>query len=487
MTLRRTPYYSFLRSPHPQVKQFRHIPQRLAKDQGKLRGAKRAALDEKFVYAFTGVPYAKAPVGELRYRKPENVEPWGEEVREATRTPPSCMQMSVFSPRDLVWVPYEQEEPERLGDASTRVNGGGAKENLVAPENEDASSETVETLVVHGDNELLATGVTEASQAAAARQHAVAEARKTAAGAGTETPPAERVAELAAPEVEEDATKGGKSEAKEVFAPKKKAVGKLRSFGFLYDATPNAPGNMGLHDQQLALKWIQENIAAFGGNPNEVTLFGWSAGGISTGFHLLSPGSRPLFKRAIIESAGALAETKGDTHVTCASLDTASKLANSTADKGSDKGVRFYELNYVSACVKKQPWFGMTHGDEIPLVFGRAFDKEGGCTSDISYSRNIMRLWSDFAKGSSKAVETIVVHGHKELFATGVTEKSQAAAARQHSGAEAQKIAAVAGTETAPTERVAESAASKVEEDATAGGKAEPKEDVAAKENAVGK
>lgn len=472
---------------------------------GKLRGAKRAALDGKFVYAFTAVPYAKKPVGELRYRKPENVEPWGEEVREATRTPPSCMQMSVFSPRDLLWIPYDQETSEDclyLNIWTSKLNsttglpvmawlhGGGFQTGSAAMPLSDGAH-----LAAFGDVVVVTIAY------------------------------------------------------------------RLRSFGFLYDATPNAPGNMGLHDQQLALKWIQENIAAFGGNPNEVTLFGWSAGGISTGFHLLSPGSRPLFKRAIIESAGvtkkgrakdksemlkysqtlaakfgccnedsatdtsqdipacmrnvnstliaaveetfvdegsgqfdpifgdeflpteprvaefpgdkeiligqtasegnsllysafrdtfsqalpprkinkaemvhflgalysklsltdikklqeeymggmgdydydalrqALAKTKGDTHVTCASLNTASKLTNSTADKDSDKGVRFYELNYVSACVKKQPWFGMTHGDEIPLVFGRAFDKEGGCTGDISYSRNIMRLWSDFAKG----------------------------------------------------------------------------------------
>ncbi|KAL1417970.1 hypothetical protein MTO96_005957 [Rhipicephalus appendiculatus] len=55
---------------------------------GKLRGTKRAVVGEKFAYAFTGVPYAKPPVGELRYRKPESVEPWGDEVKDATVTPP---------------------------------------------------------------------------------------------------------------------------------------------------------------------------------------------------------------------------------------------------------------------------------------------------------------------------------------------------------------------------------------------------------------
>ncbi|KAH8030721.1 hypothetical protein HPB51_011521 [Rhipicephalus microplus] len=95
----------------------------------------------------------------------------------------------------------------------------------------------------------------------------------------------------------------------------------------------------------------------------------------------------------------ALAETKGDTHVKCGAINTACKLANATANAQSGKEVHFYELNYVSACVKKQPWFGMTHGDELPLVFGRVFERQGGCAGDMDYSRNIMKLWSDFAKG----------------------------------------------------------------------------------------
>lgn len=474
---------------------------------GKLRGAKRAVSGEKFAYAFTGVPYAKPPVVELRYRKPEPVEPWGEGVKNATETPPSCMQGNVFSPRNLLWLPYDQRKSEDCLylnvwtptlNASAGlpvmawIHGGGFQEGSAAMPLDDGAN-----LAAFGDVVVVTIAY------------------------------------------------------------------RLQSFGFLYDGTTAAPGNMGLHDQQLALKWIQENIAAFGGNPGEVTLFGWSAGGISTGFHLLSPGSQPLFKRAIIQSAGvtkkgrakdksemleysrklagnfgcyddnsatntsqdivaclrkvnatlivsveatfidtgngqfdpifgdellpieprmadfpgdkdvligqtanegssllysafrdtfsqalaprkinkaemvhflgslfkklslseinrlqeeymgeigdydydalrqALAETKGDTHVTCAAISTACKLANATANAEPGRAVHFYELNYVSACVKKQPWFGMTHGDELPLEFGRAFDKEDGCAGDIPYSRNIMRLWSDFAKGRS--------------------------------------------------------------------------------------
>ncbi|BHF76059.1 hypothetical protein SprV_0501915700 [Sparganum proliferum] len=61
--------------------------------------------------------------------------------------------------------------------------------------------------------------------------------------------------------------------------------------------------NMGLLDQQMALKWVNKNIRAFGGDAGEVTLFGGSAGGASVGLHYLSPGSRPLFSRMIMQSA----------------------------------------------------------------------------------------------------------------------------------------------------------------------------------------
>lgn len=63
-----------------------------------------------------------------------------------------------------------------------------------------------------------------------------------------------------------------------------------------------APTNFGMLDQRLALEWVRDNIAAFGGDQQKVTLFGESAGGNSVSLHLVSEGSRGLFQRAIIES-----------------------------------------------------------------------------------------------------------------------------------------------------------------------------------------
>jgi para-nitrobenzyl esterase len=82
---------------------------------------------------------------------------------------------------------------------------------------------------------------------------------------------------------------------------------RLGALGFLADAAlagrPGAPpGNYGLMDQQAALRWVQRNIRGFGGNPGNVTLFGESAGGLSTLSQLVSPGARGLFQKAIVES-----------------------------------------------------------------------------------------------------------------------------------------------------------------------------------------
>ena len=62
--------------------------------------------------------------------------------------------------------------------------------------------------------------------------------------------------------------------------------------GFLNTEDEVVPGNMGLKDQSMALRWVKENIAAFGGNPESITLTGTSAGGCSVHFHYLSPWSR---------------------------------------------------------------------------------------------------------------------------------------------------------------------------------------------------
>ncbi|XP_014278513.1 esterase FE4 [Halyomorpha halys] len=81
---------------------------------------------------------------------------------------------------------------------------------------------------------------------------------------------------------------------------------RLGALGFLSAEDDVLPGNNGLKDQTLALKWIKQNIAMFGGNPKSVTLAGISAGGGSCHLHLLSPLSKGLFKGAMCMSGASL-------------------------------------------------------------------------------------------------------------------------------------------------------------------------------------
>lgn len=83
---------------------------------------------------------------------------------------------------------------------------------------------------------------------------------------------------------------------------------RLGPLGFLSTGDEASPGNYGMLDQVLALRWVQDNIAAFGGDKNRVTIFGESAGGASVTLHMLSPLSKGLFHGAIPQSGAAAAE-----------------------------------------------------------------------------------------------------------------------------------------------------------------------------------
>nr|XP_014971949.2 bile salt-activated lipase isoform X2 [Macaca mulatta] len=76
--------------------------------------------------------------------------------------------------------------------------------------------------------------------------------------------------------------------------------------GFLSTGDANLPGNYGLRDQHMAIAWVKRNIAAFGGDPNNLTLFGESAGGASVSLQTLSPYNKGLIQRAISQSGVAL-------------------------------------------------------------------------------------------------------------------------------------------------------------------------------------
>lgn len=77
---------------------------------------------------------------------------------------------------------------------------------------------------------------------------------------------------------------------------------RLSILGFFTSMDAEAVGNMGLLDQQAAMKWVKNNIKHFGGNPDNISLMGYGSGALSVVLHMINPQSRGLFHKAIVMS-----------------------------------------------------------------------------------------------------------------------------------------------------------------------------------------
>ena len=121
---------------------------------------------------------------------------------------------------------------------------------------------------------------------------------------------------------------------------------RLGTLGFLYTGDDVVPGNNGLWDQTLALHWVKDNIRAFGGDPDSITIFGESAGSMSVGLHLISPQSKGLFKRVIMESG-----SPQDIHQMAGTFDRKA-VFKGLADLFDCQGSKTEEL---VQCLKQQP------------------------------------------------------------------------------------------------------------------------------------
>ncbi|WP_338770934.1 carboxylesterase family protein [Massilia sp. METH4] len=205
---------------------------------------------EDGVRAFKGIPFAAPPVGDLRWQAPRPVKPW-QGVRQATAFGNRCMQLPLFS--DMVFrSPAPSEDCLYLNVWAPA--GAGAKKLPVL-------------VYIHGGG--------------------------LAAGDGSE------------PRYE------GAAMAKQGIVALTINY-RLGVFGFLAhpeltaESRHKASGNYGLMDQAAALAWVRKNIAAFGGDPDQVTIAGESAGSYSVSAQMIMPMSKGLFARAIGESGSVL-------------------------------------------------------------------------------------------------------------------------------------------------------------------------------------
>ena len=197
---------------------------------------------------FLGIPYAKAPTGALRFAPPERVATWTG-VRAAKSFGPDCPQPKPSGSHGEI--PADQSE-----DCLSL--------NVYLPEASSAEPFAV-MVFVHGGSFITGAGREyDGSQLAAKRGVIVVTLNYRLGALGLLIDPS-------------------------------------------LDAAFRAPsGNQSIRDQQLALEWVQRNIARFGGDPNNVTLFGESAGSTSACVHLFARGSERLAHRFILESGGCV-------------------------------------------------------------------------------------------------------------------------------------------------------------------------------------
>ena len=167
---------------------------------------------------------------------------------------------------------------------------------------------------------------------------------------------------------------------------------RLGALGFLaHPALADAngqSGDYGLMDQQAALRWVQRNIASFGGNPHNVTIFGESAGGLSTLSQVASPQARGLFERAIVESGSynltqaslASAETAGEAFATkagCASQTAACLRSLPVSTILADEDAAGYTPNINSEVLPQTLGTAFATGNfnRVPIINGTNRDE----------------------------------------------------------------------------------------------------------------
>ncbi|XP_052583766.1 liver carboxylesterase 1F-like [Peromyscus californicus insignis] len=201
------------------------------------------------VAVFLGVPFAKPPLGSLRFAPPQPAEPWSF-VKNATSYPPMCSQDAVRGQRvnDLLTNRKEKIHLQFSEDCLYL--------NMYTPADLSRSSRLPVMVWIHGGGLVAGGASTFDGLVLSAHENVVVVTIQY----------------------------------------------RLGIWGFFSTGDEHGRGNWGHLDQVAALRWVQDNIANFGGDPDSVTIFGESAGSFSVSVLVLSPLAKNLFHRAISES-----------------------------------------------------------------------------------------------------------------------------------------------------------------------------------------
>ncbi|KAI4468856.1 carboxylesterase [Holotrichia oblita] len=222
--------------------------------QGTLKGTQRTDRKNGIFYSFQSIPFAKPPIGALRFKEPQPAGNW-DNTLDATQDLPECYQedylgfprgvedclyLNVYTPQSESHLLFTPQEPATTYDTYKAVMvfiyGGGFYENSGREDLYSPVFLMTEDIVLVTFNYRL---------------------------------------------------------------------GIFGSFS-LNDTSLGYPGNLGMKDQALAIKWVKDNINRFGGDANSITIFGESAGAVSVHLQMLSPLSAGNFHKAIIQSGTAI-------------------------------------------------------------------------------------------------------------------------------------------------------------------------------------
>ncbi|XP_005388384.1 PREDICTED: liver carboxylesterase 1-like isoform X2 [Chinchilla lanigera] len=205
------------------------------------------------VAVFLGVPFAKPPLGLLRFSPPQPAEPWSF-VKNTTSYPPMCSQDAVAGQV------LSQLFTNRKEDIPLKFSEDCLYLNVYTPADLTKKSSLPVMVWIHGGGLVVGGASTYDGVPLSVHENVVVVTIQY----------------------------------------------RLGIWGFFSTGDEYGRGNWGHLDQVAALRWVQDNIANFGGNPGSVTIFGESAGGESVSVLVLSPMAKNLFHRAISESGVAL-------------------------------------------------------------------------------------------------------------------------------------------------------------------------------------
>ncbi len=284
--------------------------------QGRLRGVRRGDL-----WSFSGIPYARPPVGELRWRPPQAPEPW-DGTRDAAAFGPIAPQ-----PQAAVGI--------------TSASDPASSE----PQSEDCLSLNVWTSALPD----------EAAPAPGRPVMVWIHGGGFTSGSGSVF-----------------LYRGGRlvRRGDVVVVTLNYRLGALGFLGHRGLAGPDgAVGNWGLRDQVAALTWVRDNIAAFGGDPHNVTVFGESAGGFSVSTLLGTPSASGLFRRAVVQSGGVQVHTVAEAERSADRL--VAVLGLASCDRASLLRVPAEELVAATEELgRRRPDPGLVPLPHLPVVDG---------------------------------------------------------------------------------------------------------------------